>query len=295
MNKAIFFAGLFFLFSCSSEKNISSAVPLTNTAPAIIGGAEISADNVISHFVVGLYDTKTHFMCTGSLIRKDLVLTAGHCIESAASNIVVVFALDFTAFDNNDTQVLRTASSVRVHPGYKENNPADLDWDDIALVHFSGTLPEGYAPISFLKDSSVLKRGQTLSLAGYGATGVELEEVKAKKDKKFKQALDAGEVFCNDDEMKDCYRINFLGTDRLRSTETQIEGFTKKEIHTNESRGHGTCVGDSGGPIFLQAEDKSIQLVGLTSRGAEFCDGPAVYTNALEYIDWINQVADELQ
>ncbi|MBC7420590.1 MAG: trypsin-like serine protease [Bdellovibrio sp.] len=287
MNKLIIIFISIVLFSCFPGTNSQLRLKLDHDH-SIIGGTEVSSESPISRFTVGLYDKKTHFICTGSLIRENLIVTAAHCIESDAKNIVIIFGLDFSAYDSNNLKSLRTATSVQVHPDFKKEPTSDLDWNDIALVQFSGGLPDGFSPVKILKDSNLLQAGTSVQMAGYGASGAQLEEVTLKKGKKFQQALDAGEIVCYDKSLSHCYEITFSGTDRLRSTEAKIEGFTEKEIRMNESRGHGTCVGDSGGPLIYQHEGIAY-LIGLTSRGSQFCDGPAIYTNALEYIEWINR------
>jgi V8-like Glu-specific endopeptidase len=294
MTYLILLTALFFV-SCSTEKN-SQQSTTTNTRHSnpIIGGVDVTANSPFGRFVVGIYDKKTRSICTGSVIRENLILTAAHCIESDASNIKIVFGLDFSAYDSNDLKVLRTASNVEIHPDYKNKKSSDLDWSDLALIQFSGGLPQGYMPAQIITDSSLLKQGTTVQMAGFGATGVELEEVTAKNNKKFNQDLATGEIFCYDKKRTQCYRVTFLGTDRLRSTEAVIEGFTEKEIRMNESHGHGTCVGDSGGPLIYQSENE-MYIIGITSRGSQFCDGPAIYTNTFIYLDWIERIANNLK
>lgn len=273
------------LVGCSSEKTQKSNLDL-HVNP-IIGGADVSRKDSVASFTVGIFDQENNFICTGSLIKENVVLTAGHCIETTASNLLVVFDLNFEAVDKKNMNVLRKVTSVRVHPEYIDDDAVTMGWNDIAVIEFEGALPEGYKPIEFLKSRSLIARGTTVQVAGFGAREVEEEEV-TKRDRKFRKDLDSGEVVCHDEKLTYCFRLNFMGSEILRTTSVQIEGFTEKELRLNESKGHGTCVGDSGGPLLFQSEGTYF-LVAVTSRGSLFCDGPAVYTNALEYLDWINE------
>lgn len=294
MNNLFFVFSLLFVLSCSSEKNFQQIFSHQNIKnQAIIGGIDASTAHPFSRFVVALYDKKNRYICTGSLISENVILTAAHCIETEATNITVIFDLDFFAYDSNNLKLLRTANVIKIHPGYKKNNTSDFDWNDLALVQFTGGLPEGFSPVQILKDSEQLKRDLTVQIAGFGATRVEFEEIISKKDKKFKQDLASGNIVCYDKQFNQCYAVHFLGSDRLRFTEAQIEGFTEKEIRMYEAHGKGTCVGDSGGPLLFQAQD-SLKLIGVTSRGSLFCDGPAIYTNATQYNNWIEQAVNEL-
>ncbi len=296
MNKLIIFYTILLLHACTAENNLQQQTQVFDqkNTPAIIGGTVVLSENPISHFTVGVFDKKNNFICTGSLIKENLVLTAAHCIESKASDIVIVFGLDFSAYDRKDLKRLRDATAVKVHPEFKLDNVSGLDWHDIALVQFAGGLPDGYSTISLSDDLNLLKQGTAVQMAGYGASKVELEEVSAKKDKKFTKELEAGQIICHDKNMNHCYRISFLGSDQLRTTDVTIEGFTEKEIRINEGQGHGTCVGDSGGPLFYQADEK-ITLVGVTSRGSQFCDGPAIYTYVAQFSAWIQQESAQLK
>ncbi len=280
--------------ACSPVKNKESrAKVLSARLDSIIGGKDVPDSSPIIHFTVALYDKKNHFVCTGSLISENIVLTAAHCLDTEAANIVVVFGLDFSAFDSNDTKFLRSATAVKVHPDYNAGRTSDLDWNDIALVQFEGSVPPGYAPIEILQEASLLKATTPVQMAGYGASAVSFDEVTAKKDKKFQQAVGDGEIVCYDKTFSHCYEITFSGTDRLRLAESNIEGFTEKEIRINEAKGQGTCVGDSGGPLLFQSAEKFF-LIGITSRGSQFCDGPAIYTNALKYSEWLYRSIDRV-
>ena len=57
-------------------------------------------------------------------------------------------------------------------------------------------------------------------------------------------------------------------------------------VCTDTTGGHGTCSGDSGGPL-LDAETG--QQVGITSYGGSKCETgvPACYTDVAMFQDWI--------
>lgn len=292
MSKIITIFIVLVLVACSSNHDVTSTT-FDSKNQNIIGGTQVTATDPIANFTVGLYDKENMFMCTGTLIRQNLILTAGHCIETKPSNLVIIFSLNFGALDSNQVALLRIAESIHVHPDFSMDDENAMDVNDIALIEFDGDLPEGYKPAEFLKDADLLQRNSPVHMAGYGATSVEIEEV-TKRDKKFKKDVANGDVVCTDDEQTECFRIEFKGEDKLFKTDTQIEGFTEKEIRLNENEGHGTCVGDSGGPLMFE-HDGQLFIVGVTSRGDLFCSGPAVYTNALKYTDWVEQVAAGLQ
>ena len=278
--------------ACSSGKDEKNEFA-KDSQSAVIGGIDVQSTYAIASFTVGIYDQKNNFICTGSLISENKVLTAAHCIETTASNLFIVFDLNFDALKTKNAEVLRQAKEVYVHPGYDkgrdESSAGTLDTNDIAVIEFEGVLPKTYKPIEFLKDESLLKRGTPVQVAGFGANQVEEEEV-TKRDRHFKKDFANGDVICTDEELTYCFRLDFLGSETLRTASVQIQGFSEKEIRLSETKGQGTCVGDSGGPLLFKSES-SYFLVGVTSRGSMACDGPAIYTNALEYLEWIQSPA----
>ena len=55
-----------------------------------------------------------------------------------------------------------------------------------------------------------------------------------------------------------------------------------------------SCKGDSGGPLYVEAEDGSYLLLGATSRGARGsdneCGDGGIYVRVDKFLDWIQEV-----
>jgi secreted trypsin-like serine protease len=122
-------------------------------------------------------------------------------------------------------------------------------------------------------------------MAGYGVTKVTAVPVEARKVKDLKKKIDEGDVVC-DDSRENCMEIEMTGDGELQQTAANIAYVIRSEIRVDESKGHGTCSGDSGGPIYLE-QNGQYYLIGVTSRGSGMCDKVGIYTNALYYKDWI--------
>src|SRR5262249_6612340 len=130
-----------------------------------------------------------------------------------------------------------------------------------------GGLPSGYAPNEILGDERLLKRNETVVLAGFGITN-------------------SG---------------THAGAGVLRATQVRIadESFGKTEVLLDQTDGRGACHGDSGGPAYLQ-QGSSLLLWGVTSRGypnraPDDCVHESVYTKISDHLDFLNEAARKLR
>ena len=227
-------------------------------------------------------------------------MTAAHCIEGKATNLRIVFSNELMNTVNArevDIQqnFVRHGVAQIIHPEYSDaiNEKKDVDWHDIALIKFSGTVPEGYKPATFLTDEASLVKGALVTLAGYGVTQVTTDEIDVKKHKNIDSEIESGDIVCDDEIAKThCYAISFDGDDELYETKAPLEGTSDLEVRLDESE-HGTCVGDSGGPAYIE-KDGAYYLFGITSRGSLACDGSGVYTNAVKFKSWIEDSTKKL-
>lgn len=269
-----------------------------NFGNGIMKGKAVQNGEPLASSIVGIYNVKERAVCTGSLIADDIVMTAAHCMGGRASDLRIIFWNDIDEMMAAHEPDVK-AAHVFTATDYKANsiwNPNDFektqDRGDIALVKFRGKIPEGYKPATFLADGADLVRGNLVTVAGYGVDTVETTPVNAKKYKNLENAIENGEVFC-DDQQSSCFEINMSGDGILRHVQAPISMVVATEVFLDEKNG-GTCSGDSGGPAYIE-KNGQYYLFGITSRGTAFCDDAGVYTNALTYKQWIQDTIKTLK
>lgn len=251
-----FSASLLGLAACAPSNSATTSVSKLNAG--IIGGQEATGNEDFSKTVVVLYDKSVGALCTASILSDKLLVTAAHCVGSEPTNLYVVFGKDVESTD----LIVRRVVTTAVTPVWPSRQNQDLNNGDMAMVGFIGGLPEGYKAAEMLADSSQLKDGETVTLAGYGTSdGV------------------AG-----------------TGAGKLRFVDTTIQqaAYSESEILMEQSKGKGACHGDSGGPAYINVNGKRL-LAGVTSRGVNdpqnHCDVSSAYTSIAFYQDWIKKEA----
>ncbi|MFS4458049.1 S1 family peptidase [Bdellovibrio sp. HCB2-146] len=277
------------LVSCGAPKSSVSG----KNGSQIMGGTEVKDGAQIAKSIVALWDREMKAVCTATIIAENFIVTAAHCANKP-QHLKVVFGAEMDYYLNShEDDILqmhvRQVTDVVVHEDYDEelNEKKNTDHNDIALMRFAGKLPEGYEPVTFLPDDSVLQKGVRTYLAGYGVDFVDSQEIDPRKVKNIKKAIESGEIEC-DDDLRYCVKITTSGDGILRETSAIINLIGLTEVVVDESKGHGTCMGDSGGPAFVKWENV-YYLYGVTSRGSPMCDGKGIYTNAVYFRPWLEQ------
>ncbi|UOF00778.1 S1 family peptidase [Bdellovibrio reynosensis] len=261
----LFLAGLFSslaLTACAPQNQNPTSNLIETADSAIIGGSVVQAGDKITESIVAVYDAAEGQLCTGSLLPNNLVLTAAHCVGAYTEEMYVFFDLSLSA-----TSERRKVDKLEVSPYWPSRQLKEKNTGDIAILHFTGTVPAGYKPATFLAASqkSLLKRGSTVVLAGYGITN----------------------------------GVTGEGAGTLKMTSVKVEDplYSVSEVKLNQTQGTGACHGDSGGPAYVEVKGK-YYLWGVTSRGVNDedndCSKYSAYTSALYYKVWINRMAQKL-
>lgn len=279
------------LASCAPKSSNDTARVIDTS---IMNGSVVKEGEVIASSIVGIFNTKWNAICTGSLIGPNIVLTAAHCAPDKASDIKIIFSNDIDYVLNArepDIQaefVLQATDFKASKTWDPTNETVEIDTGDIALIKFRGTIPAGYKPATMLLDDSKLRRGDMITVAGFGVDTVTTTPIDPKKVKDLDEAIAYGEVMCDETpqgKKVDCVKIELTGDGILRVTEAPIASIQETEFRLDEKKA-GTCNGDSGGPAYLK-KDGQLFLLGVTSRGSELCNETGVYTNAVFYKTWI--------
>lgn len=276
----------------SGHRNIDLINPI-NCGPIAIDriyGGNKTAPFEFPWMVLIAYNTKTglRFRCGGTLINKNYVLTAAHCITGLTDTSIAGVRLgehDITKDIDCDTQAVDdcapavqdyTVAEIIPHPLY---NTIQLQ-NDIGLIRINGEAnmeSEAVRPIC-LPSTETLRRenlvGRNGVVAGWGAT-----ETGYASDDLLKVDLPVISI-------QDCQnRYNNIVRQQIRLTE--------KQMCAGGVNGKDSCSGDSGGPLksasVIHDDSRYVQF-GVVSFGPKACGAaiqPGVYTNVPYYMDWI--------
>ena len=245
---------------------------LTGEMRKIVGGEPAEAGRFPWQVSLGVSwianPARGHF-CGGSIINKDWILTAAHCVDgnTAESIIVTAGTHDLTVGGER-----RNLKRILV----KSDFVTETEGSDIALLELFEPLPLGEGTtISAIErivpadeDTVVLQPGPSLTTSGFGATreGGRVSSTLNFVDVHFIASEDCNAPLSYNDKIKD---------DMICAG------------HPGGER--DSCQGDSGGPIIGMKDDEPI-LVGIVSWG----DGCAralkygVYARLAVFAEWVD-------
>ena len=238
---------------------------------AIVGGSDAAQGEFpsVSEVIIA-----KGFLCTGTLIASDTVLTAGHCSSITGGAGVASpaayppQAIEVFIGSNKPGQGEKVpVASVKTHPDYLLS-----DGYDISIIKLSRASTKAPTPVSGAAEESLFAPSTVEQIVGFGTTSeggdtpdtLQKAQVPVTTDAYCANAYDSFEA------------------------QTQIcAGYPEGGVDT--------CQGDSGGPMFGRNAAGGLRVVGATSYG-EGCarpNKPGVYARVADATlrEWIRSVA----
>jgi secreted trypsin-like serine protease len=127
----------------------------------IINGTLAPDGGAIEQSTVALASSNGQVFCTGTLIHKNYVVSAAHCLADYRGTLYIGFGRSSSEFK------YVKAADYEVNPAYTGSFNKAVP-ADISVIELSTAAPAGYNPVSIYKGT--LARGSNLALAGFGQT-----------------------------------------------------------------------------------------------------------------------------
>lgn len=235
----------------------------------IIGGR--SAQPGSWPYVVSVQNDFAGHYCGGSLIGRDVVLTAAHCGDVLFDEAII----GRHELSTNEGEELEVAYTVP-HPDY--NVGTNLN-NDVMLIFLDEPADQSVELVQLNSNDFSPEVGSPITVAGWGRT--ETDEAW-----RFSNQLMTVEV--NAISNTECEQSEGFYNGAYANYVGQIT----RSMVCAKGDGKDTCNGDSGGPLVLQSSDGSADVqVGLVSGGigCALPDFPGVYTRISVFYDWIKE------
>lgn len=250
------------LMGCAKSSDFSDGLRARNIVGGTVSTPEFQKENGIVYLAIS--STTRQTVCAGTLINRNTILTAAHCVMARPAiirSIIVAFTTDLNLLTSSDMMraYTRRATVHAIHESFMDplviSNRIDL-----ALLRLDSDAPADFKAAPLAQTQALTEPGMTLIQAGFGrtnpTTGV---------------------------------RDDTVGI--LRQVENMLilnRSENGNDIMIDEAD-RGSCGGDSGGPAFARTADGELILAGVNSRGTrtDTCIGVGVYVNLASHLEWI--------
>jgi len=236
----------------------------------IVNGSVVSDSSSRWSFIVSLQEDGEH-ACGGTLISKDWVVTAAHCLLDDNDNVTSTSNLRIStgAYElySSGMKLYNIEKSI-IHPNY---DPRTND-SDIALLKLDHSVDIDTFPK--LTNNISLYSGRQSWVAGWGVLYDGSSNISIYLNELSVPIVDYD--ICN----------SFVGYDGELTRNMICAGYMLG--------GKDSCGGDSGGPLITYEDNQEV-LVGIVSwgRGCAEATHPGVYTDIRNYYSWIEYYLSE--
>lgn len=229
----------------------------------IIGGTDATSGTY--PWMVSLQSKDGSHFCGASLLDKQWVLTAAHCVERESAEGMQVVVADYNTQQADDGEVKANVEAIYIHQQYGDDH-------DIAVLKLATEVDKTLVNAASNTFIDALAVSTPLTVIGWGNTSTTGES--------FPEILQQVEVPLFDHQT--CTTA-YAGVGQTVTNNMICAGLA--------AGGKDSCQGDSGGPLVVESAGSWVQ-VGVVSfgEGCAQANFPGVYTRVGNYIDWIAQV-----
>jgi Trypsin len=233
-------------------------------ATALVGPAR-EAPQYAPYVVVVLDQNQTARetdFCSASVVAPNVVLTAAHCVSSAA---------DMRVFyrESWGRRVFLGVDKIAINPDYTPEAARQGDFSiDLALLLLSEPLPQKFRPVEF-DGAAPVAVGQRVHIAGFGLSDEDRMRIASfgpsEDDKNGTSGvLRAGVLISSGPKSKFAVLVDPAG------------------------RGLGGCIGDSGAPIFAGKEPLQVAVaIKARGEGGNPCGDSTVAVQLAPQLPWL--------
>ncbi|XP_065295412.1 chymotrypsinogen A-like [Dermacentor albipictus] len=251
-----------------AEINPSGCGELESTG-RIYNGDPVTKENIpwMVGVLTNIVSKKKLSLCGGSIITRNVILTAAHCLMKKGRYATKVGVLYNFTQDGKLTGVL--AHKVIAHPRFVKREEIV---HDVALVKLPVDLEfNKFTKPVCLPTHKVNVAGKILVVAGWGRT----ETGHGSKSLRHAEVVGLTDKLCQD---------------KLRTVRDRIKGAPGPVICAF-GIGSGACKGDSGGPLTLRGDDGRTLQLGIVASGHSKCpqSWPPYYARVSSHMRWIEK------
>ena len=263
----------------------------TSIVEAIIGGVSVINPHEFP-WVVGV---RTEFgKCGGSIITKNLVMTAAHCLFNSKKELVQEISILMGHSDISSSLIKKhKVKSILIHPQYKEMKRSFdeytviIDYNDIALLRLSKDIEFNFfvEPVALPNEGILDDYGGLMIAAGWGFSLDLTSEINFFKNQSIlvneKQQFIIQRAVDPHNLMK-LKMIQSECTDDLDNGYNEFCAAGRKQPIIQ-----GTCNGDSGSPLMTKRNGR-IEIIGIASKSHCFGSNNA-FVNVGRFTTWIRK------
>ena len=246
---------------------------LSDPAKAITFGKEEVDASVKFPWAVQIYyfeknETSPSGLCTGTLIKPDVVLTAAHCVPSDGT-----FQVKYGATTLEQGGTTYVVDGAWRNPRYSQSK---FGVNDVGLLKLKTQVPNAVTlPLPSIKNLKLAEKSTVLNVYGWG------EDQNGELSTYLRSASITNQS---------AFLSKLIGKNFNKNTWIAAGKYNKTEkVYA------GGCRGDSGGPLVATYKGKLFQ-VGITSFGAENCETavPTIFMKVSYFVTELNAAVDQL-